>query len=84
MVNINGRLVTPFESLSRSIADTLQASQEDHDLARELFDKLPQWLEQGTIKPNNTKVLIGLDSVPQGFQEYRDQVISAYKIVYEL
>ncbi|KAJ5331673.1 hypothetical protein N7476_001456 [Penicillium atrosanguineum] len=60
------------------------AHKEDHRLSSELFEKLPLWLEQGKIQPNKSKVLHGLDLVPEGFQEYRDGVISAYKIVYEL
>lgn len=66
------------------LTDHGQASKEDHALASELFEKLPAWLNSGQIKPNKTKVLKGLDAVPQGFQEYRDGKISAYKIVYEL
>ncbi|KAF7593986.1 hypothetical protein BBP40_010383 [Aspergillus hancockii] len=42
------------------------------------------WLEKGTIKPNTTKVLQGLAAVPDGFQEYRDGKISAYKNVYQI
>lgn len=49
-----------------------------------MFDKLPEWLETGKIKPTAAKVLKGLDAVPQGFQEHRDGKISAYKIVYEI
>lgn len=60
------------------------ANQSDHDLASELFEKLPEWLENGKIKPSTAKVLKGLDSVAQGFQEHRDGKISAYKIVYEI
>ncbi|KAJ5983360.1 hypothetical protein N7481_005459 [Penicillium waksmanii] len=60
------------------------ASKEDHELASDLFNSLSTWLEQGKIKPNRPKVLHGLGSVTQGFQEYRDGTISAYKIVYEL
>jgi hypothetical protein len=30
------------------------------------------------------KVLEGLESVPEGFQEYRDGKISGYKIVYNI
>ncbi|KAJ5872853.1 uncharacterized protein N7529_005206 [Penicillium soppii] len=60
------------------------ASQEDHELASELFENLPSWLAQGAIKPNKAKIFLGLDSVPQGFQEYRDGKVSAYKIVYEV
>lgn len=66
------------------LTDHGQASEEDHALASELFEKLPQWLEYGKIKPNKTKVMKGLNAVPQGFQEYRDGKISAYKVVYEL
>lgn len=62
----------------------LQLSKEDHELGSELFEKLPTWLENGTVKPNNPKVLPGLDAVGEGFQEYRDGKISAYKVVYEL
>ncbi|KAJ5488167.1 Polyketide synthase enoylreductase [Penicillium expansum] len=47
-----------------------QASNDDHELASELFENLRSWLEQGQVKPNKSKVLLGLDSVPQGFQGY--------------
>ncbi|KNG83460.1 alcohol dehydrogenase [Aspergillus nomiae NRRL 13137] len=60
------------------------ASEKDHELASELFEKLGPWLEEGTIKPNVTKVLSGLDAVSDGFQRYRDGKISAYKIVYQI
>ncbi|KAL3492477.1 putative zinc-binding dehydrogenase family oxidoreductase [Aspergillus germanicus] len=60
------------------------ASKEDHELVAELFEKIPEWVETGHLKPNRPKVLGGLDAVVDGFQEYRDGKISAYKIVYEL
>ncbi|PGH27450.1 hypothetical protein AJ80_00929 [Polytolypa hystricis UAMH7299] len=60
------------------------ASKEDYELASELFEKLPAWLENGTVKPSTPKVLRGLDAVSEGFQEHRDGKISAYKIVYEI
>lgn len=61
-----------------------QASKEDHELSSELFENLPLWLNEGKVRPNKPKVLKGLGAVTQGFQEYRDGAISAYKIVYEL
>ncbi|KAB8218496.1 chaperonin 10-like protein [Aspergillus novoparasiticus] len=60
------------------------ASERDHELAIELFEKLGPWLEEGTLKPNATKVLSGLGAVSGGFQKYRDGKISAYKIVYQI
>ncbi|OQE44389.1 hypothetical protein PENCOP_c002G02378 [Penicillium coprophilum] len=60
------------------------ASKEDHELSSELFEKLPAWLEKGTLKPSHPKSYQSLESVPKGFQEYRDGKISAYKIVYTL
>lgn len=60
------------------------ANGNDHMLSAELFENLPQWLEDGTIKPNKSKVLYGLEKVPEGFQEYRDGKISGYKIVYKI
>ncbi|CAG7987453.1 unnamed protein product [Penicillium olsonii] len=60
------------------------ASQEDHELASELFERLPAWLAWGQIKPNKVKIFHGLESVAKGFQEYRDGGVSAYKIVYEI
>jgi hypothetical protein len=65
-------------------ANAPQASKDDHELASELFQNLPTWLESGTIKPSVPKLLDGLESVPVGFQEYRDGKISGYKIVYKL
>ncbi|PLB53776.1 putative zinc-binding dehydrogenase family oxidoreductase [Aspergillus steynii IBT 23096] len=60
------------------------ASKHDHELSRELFENLPKWLSDGTIKPSEPKVYEGLKSVADGFQEYRDRKISAYKIVYRV
>ncbi|KAK6837501.1 hypothetical protein RU639_000987 [Aspergillus parasiticus] len=60
------------------------ASERDHELAIELFEKLGPWLEEGMLKPNATKVLSGLDAVSGGFQKYRDRKISAYRIVYQI
>ncbi|KAL5041770.1 hypothetical protein BDW71DRAFT_217419 [Aspergillus fruticulosus] len=60
------------------------ASKHDHELAVELFERKPEWLENGSLKPNRPKVIPGLDAVADGFQEYKDGKISAYKIVYEL
>ncbi|KAH6618425.1 hypothetical protein C7974DRAFT_30314 [Boeremia exigua] len=60
------------------------ASKDDHELASELFQNLPNWLETGTIKPSVPELLDGLESVPVGFQKHRDGKISGYKIVYKL
>ncbi|KAK5788675.1 hypothetical protein VI817_009633 [Penicillium citrinum] len=48
------------------------ASREDHELSAELFEKMP----------SHPRLLEGLCAVPDGFQEYRDGTISAYKVVY--
>lgn len=46
---------------------------------------LPEYLENGKIKPNVPKIVPGgLDGVAQGFQDHRDKKISGYKVVYEL
>ncbi|KAF3002345.1 hypothetical protein E8E14_007109 [Neopestalotiopsis sp. 37M] len=58
--------------------------QEDHELSAKFFEELPKLLSSGVIKPNNVKLLEGLDSVPEGFQEYRDGTISNYKLVYKV
>lgn len=61
-----------------------QAHKDDHELASELFNELPSWLDSGKIKPNLVSIKKGLGAVEEGFQEYRDGKVSAYKIVYEL
>ena len=63
----------------------LQASAADHKLGSELFEKIPRWLQNGTLQTNNSKVLSGgLSAVPEGFQMHRDGKISGFKLVYEL
>ncbi|KAH2134561.1 hypothetical protein KXV68_009649, partial [Aspergillus fumigatus] len=57
---------------------------EDHELSAKFFEELPKLLSSEAIKPNTPKLLEGLDSVPEGFQEYRNRVISNYKIVYRV
>jgi len=59
-------------------------SKEDHELAAELFEHLPAWLEEGEIKPNVPRLKKGLDAVSEGYQDHRDGKISGYKIVYQL
>jgi len=61
------------------------ASVADHKLGSELFEKVPEWLQDGTLRTNTSKVLSGgLAAVPEGFQMYRDGKISGFKLVYEL
>ncbi|KAJ4294032.1 Zinc-binding oxidoreductase alcohol dehydrogenase [Kalmusia sp. IMI 367209] len=43
------------------------AHKEDHELASELFDRLPTWLENGAVKANPQRVRKGLDAVKDGF-----------------
>ncbi|CAI7579209.1 unnamed protein product [Penicillium viridicatum] len=57
---------------------------EDHELSTKFFEELPKLLSSGVIKPNIPKLFGGLDSVPTGFQEYRDGAISNSKIVYKV
>ncbi|KAI4728875.1 NAD(P)-binding protein [Aureobasidium sp. EXF-10728] len=59
------------------------ASTDDHELSAELFEKLPSWLEQGKIKPNNVKML-DLDDIHEGFDMHRQGKISSFKIVYKV
>ncbi|KAH2154440.1 hypothetical protein KXW37_001321, partial [Aspergillus fumigatus] len=59
-------------------------NKEDHELSAKFFEKLPELLSSGVIKPNTPKLFEGLDSMPEGFQEYRDGFISNYKIVYTM
>ncbi|OHE98291.1 hypothetical protein CORC01_06488 [Colletotrichum orchidophilum] len=61
------------------------ASEEDHKLGTEFYEKLPGWIEGGQFKPNKPKVISGgLDGVDEGFQVYRDGAISGEKLVYKL
>ncbi|GJC96409.1 zinc-binding oxidoreductase [Colletotrichum higginsianum] len=61
------------------------ANESDHKLGAEFFEKLPGWVEDGTIKPNTPQVIPGgLDRVEKGFQTYRDGSISGTKLVYKL
>jgi hypothetical protein len=61
-----------------------QASNADHKLGTELFEKIPGWLQDGTLQPNTSKVLPGgLEAVKEGFQMHRDGKISGFKLVYE-
>ena len=78
-----GRYV-PYFHLHHFKANGFKPNKDDHELVADLFEKLPAWLDEGKIKPNTPSVKKGLDAVPEGFQEYRDGKISAYKIVYEL
>ena len=62
-----------------------QASREDQSLAIELFESIPKWLVSGVLVPNTPYVVPGgFEGVPKGFQMYRDNKISGFKIVYNL
>lgn len=73
------------DTRSSDFSGDLKESKADHELSKELYKKLPGWLREKKILPNNTKLYDGgLDDVEKGFQEYRDGKISAYKIVYKV
>ena len=77
--------VRPNISNKGSLAHEIQASSPDHKLGIELFEKIPGWLQDGTLRTNISKVLPGgLDAVREGFQMHRDGKISGFKLVYEL
>jgi hypothetical protein len=62
-----------------------QAVTADHELGRELFEKISGWLQDGSLRSNTSKVLLGgLGAVKEGFQMHRDGKISGFKLVYEL
>lgn len=84
MESFIGRYVYVASSLTMFDADGVQPSKDDHELSAELFEKLPEWLETGVIKPNATRVLAGLESVPKGFDMHRNKEISGFKIVYKV
>lgn len=73
-----------IQSVKNVLTKELQASVEDHELSAELFEKLPSWLEDGTIKPNNVKLFDSLDSIHEGFDMHRNGKISSFKIVYKV
>ncbi|KZL87228.1 zinc-binding oxidoreductase [Colletotrichum incanum] len=61
------------------------ANHSDHKLGIEFFEKLPSWVAEGKLKPNNPQIIPGgLYGVEKGFQLYRDGVISGTKLVYKL
>lgn len=69
----------------RNRADTLlQASKDDHLLAKELCDDLKQLLKDGKLVPNLVLEIGGLDNLPQGFDMYRKGEYSAQKLVYKV
>ncbi|KAF4467831.1 zinc-binding oxidoreductase [Fusarium albosuccineum] len=55
------------------------ASEEDHQLASEFNQKLPELLARQMIRPNNPLAMHGFDRITEGFQAYRDGKISGYK-----
>jgi len=71
--------------MTLSSYQSLQASEEDHNLASELFGNIAGWLQDGKLKPNPVRIVPGgLSAVEEGFQLYRDGIISGFKVVYEL
>lgn len=65
--------------------DGKQKSEEDHRLGSELFKQIPQWLKEGKLKSNASKVLPGgLEAVKEGFRMHREGKISGFKLVYEI
>ncbi|KAL1617920.1 Zinc-binding oxidoreductase alcohol dehydrogenase [Neofusicoccum ribis] len=78
-----GKANTEDVDSSVEVTDVLP-SKDDHELAAELFEKLPEWLETGIIKANATRILPGLESVPKGFDMHRNGDISGFKVVYQL
>ena len=64
-------------------ADFDRASKADDELGGELFEKIPGWLRDGSLRNNTSKVLGGLEAVEDGFQMHRGGKILGFKLVYE-
>ncbi|KAJ0421142.1 chaperonin 10-like protein [Aspergillus carlsbadensis] len=57
----------------------------DHHLASNLFKILPNWLQDGIIRPDNPRILVGgLGAVQEGFnRDYSGRPLG-YKIIYQV
>lgn len=75
---------TAFEREVRYGEFVWPPNKKDHDLVAEFFEKMPAYLEDGSIKPSRVKSKKGLEAVEEGFKEHREGKISGYKIVYSI
>ncbi|PMD33619.1 zinc-binding dehydrogenase family oxidoreductase [Hyaloscypha variabilis F] len=59
---------------------------EDHALSAELYQSLPQWIEQGVFKPQRTRRMgkLSAETLAKAMQLYRDNALSNEKCVFDV
>lgn len=63
--------------------DIYKPDSPDSETCKEYAGKVGEWLKEGKLVPNVTLILGGLDQVAEGFQLYRDGILTGQKLVYE-
>lgn len=63
--------------------DIYKPDSPDSETCKEYAGKIGEWLKEGKLVPNVTLILGGLDQVAEGFQLYREGVLTGQKLVYE-
>lgn len=63
--------------------DIYKPDSDDSETCQEYAKKLGGWLAEGKVVPNLTLILGGLDQISDGYQLYRDGVLTGQKLVYE-
>ncbi|KAG5360558.1 Protein TOXD [Yarrowia sp. B02] len=63
--------------------DIYNVSSPDAETCKEYAPKIGEWLQEGKLVPNVTLILGGLDQVAEGFDLYRDGILTGQKLVYE-
>jgi NADPH:quinone reductase-like Zn-dependent oxidoreductase len=73
-----------YTALGEKYSDRVQASQEDYDFGAKFWKQAEEWLNSGKLKTHPVEVRNGLEGVPQGLQDLKDNKVSGVKLVYRV
>jgi NADPH:quinone reductase-like Zn-dependent oxidoreductase len=73
-----------YTALGEKYSDRVQASQEDYEFGTKFWKQAEEWFNSGKVKAHPVEVRKGLEGVPQGLQDLKDNKVSGVKLVYKV
>ncbi|KAF2870417.1 chaperonin 10-like protein [Massariosphaeria phaeospora] len=82
--DVTNRYTMAYTALGEKFNDAFPASQEDFEFGVKFWRIAEELINSGKLKPHPADVRGGLDEIPKGLQDLKDNQVSGVKLVYKI